>query len=255
MKKKLIGLTVIMVLLGMIGIAQATLTVIGTATYNSTNYNLIWDDDNNGNSIVWLDYTNSIGTWQNQIDWASGLGSQLTVTLNPGYSTDIDWSTGWRLPDTVDGPFSYGFEGDPNEDGMYGYTAGYNLANSEMGHLFYTELGNIGSINPDGSANTNPGAPDYFLQNTGDFGHLNPVLYWSDTTYVSFPTFYAWRFQMNIGYQDNGDMTWPGGYGLAVHSGQVIFNGAIPTLNEWGMIVLSLFLLGLGYIAIRRQNN
>lgn len=29
----------------------------------------------------------------------------------------------------------------------------------------------------------------------------------------------------------------------------------IPTLNEWGMIILSLLLLGLGYITIRKQNN
>jgi len=38
--------------------------------------------------------------WQDQVDWASGLGSQLTVTLNPGYTSGVDWSTGWRLPET-----------------------------------------------------------------------------------------------------------------------------------------------------------
>ena len=48
---------------------------------------------------MWLDYTNDVKyIWQEQVDWASGLGENLTVNLDPAYETDIDWSTGWRLP-------------------------------------------------------------------------------------------------------------------------------------------------------------
>ena len=171
MKRGLIVFIACFLLLGMTGLARASLTTIGTANYLGSDYNLIYDDDDTGyggGGLVWLDYTHSDTNWSNQVSWASGLGLFLTVTLNPGYTTDIDWTTGWRLPDTVDGSWVYGYEGDPNNDGIYTYTGGYNLANSEMGHLFYTELGNLGYVATDGSApQTNHG-----LQNTGDFDNL-----------------------------------------------------------------------------------
>lgn len=76
---------------GIQGVAQATLTNIGTATYNGSTYNLIWDDDNNGNSIVWLDYSNRPGIdimtkWNFQMEWAAGLGSAITDIQTPGYN-------------------------------------------------------------------------------------------------------------------------------------------------------------------------
>ena len=109
-----------LVFLSMSGMANAALTAIGTANYLGSDYNLIWDNDNNGHSIVWLDYANW-GDWQTQMDWAADLGSQLTVTLKSGYASDIDWTTDWRLPVT------------------YNYVTGYNQTGSEMGHLYYEE--------------------------------------------------------------------------------------------------------------------
>ncbi len=159
-----------MVLLMMTGVAQATLTTIGTATYNdgtgAKDYNLIWDDDNNGNSVVWLDYTNARASWQAQRSWALSLGTALSVTLNAGVS--VTWDSSWRLPNTVDGVGigKYGYEG-PDENGNYDYTYGYNLTNSEMGHLYYEELGNLGKVDTDGSYPS-----DYGLKNTGDFNNL-----------------------------------------------------------------------------------
>ena len=55
------------------GTANATLRVIGTATYNGIAYKLIWDDDNNGRSVVWLDFANGRLTHDAQLAWASGL--------------------------------------------------------------------------------------------------------------------------------------------------------------------------------------
>ena len=50
MKKKLLaGLIAGLFMLGMAVMAHASLTTIGTATYKGSDYNLIWDDDNNGN--------------------------------------------------------------------------------------------------------------------------------------------------------------------------------------------------------------
>ncbi|MHC4499354.1 MAG: Calx-beta domain-containing protein, partial [Planctomycetota bacterium] len=80
--------------------ASATLTVIGTATYDGNDYNLVWDDDNGGGTgVVYLDYDYSAGRFVNHpgaISWAGGLGATLTINLLPGHS--VTWSGDWRLP-------------------------------------------------------------------------------------------------------------------------------------------------------------
>ncbi|MCP4368694.1 MAG: hypothetical protein GY797_11375, partial [Deltaproteobacteria bacterium] len=132
MMKKVIVLLVLM-MMGYSIQAQAGLTTIGTAAYGGSDYNLIWDDNNNGNSVVWLDYTNDLTDWQSQKDWALGLGSAITsYNIDPGYA--VTWADAdWRLPTTVDGPYVFGYDGTT--------TGGYNITNSEMGHLYYDELG------------------------------------------------------------------------------------------------------------------
>ncbi len=60
--KKVIVLLVLM-MMGYSIQAQAELMTIGTAAYGGSDYNLIWDDNNNGNSVVWLDYTNDRTNW------------------------------------------------------------------------------------------------------------------------------------------------------------------------------------------------
>ena len=80
--------------------ASAELTIIGTATYDGTDYNLVWDDDNGGGQeVVYLDYDYSDGRWVNHpdaISWVSGLGASLTINLLPDY--DVTWAGDWRLP-------------------------------------------------------------------------------------------------------------------------------------------------------------
>jgi len=229
----------------MAGMAQAALTTIGTACYGGSDYNLIYDDDDTGHGgggLVWLDYTHSSATWQNQKDWASGLGASLTVTLESPIHTDIDWTTGWRLPDTVDGPYVHGYEGDPDNDGLYTYTAGYNLANSEMGHLFYTELGNLGYV--DTSGNLQSG---YGLQNTGDFDNLIACWCWSGKEYVDPDS--VWGFWMDRGHQSVTGKSYHR-YGLAVRSGQV------STVPLPGAIYLfGSGLIGLASLKRRKQGN
>ncbi|MHC4501321.1 MAG: hypothetical protein ACYS21_19680, partial [Planctomycetota bacterium] len=92
----------LMILILMVAAAGSSgaLTVIGTATYDSTDYNLVWDDDDGGgNQVVYLDYDYSVGRWVNHPDaiaWANGLGAALTINLLPGHS--VTWSGDWRLP-------------------------------------------------------------------------------------------------------------------------------------------------------------
>lgn len=215
------------------GTADATLVTIGQANYNSSNYNLVWDNDSPFGSVVYLDYTNYYNTWANQVAWANSLNSSLTYTLNAGYS--VNWGTNsWRLPTTVDGPLIYGFNGTTN--------GGYNITTSEFGHLYYTELGNKGYGASDGSV---PQA-GWGLTNKGDLTNLLSDWYWSGTKFSASPV-YAWFFDSIYGYQnvfaDGHNM-----FGLAVRSGQVSEVAPVPEPST--MLLLS---AGIGGLLFARR--
>ena len=223
MKKRFLSvLTTGLFLLCMAGIANAALTTIGTATYGGSDYKLIWDNDNNGKSVVWLDYTNTASDWSPQMNWAAGLDQNLTYNLNPGYSVTWD-DTAWRLPDAD----------------VSGDIAGYYKTGSEMGHLFYTELGLDGSSGYILPVELNASEFDNLL------GYEN--FYWSATEYPGYSTS-ALDFRMYNGYQGSHfkASTHSDGCGLAVRSGQV---SAVPVPG-------AIWLLGsglLGLIGIRRK--
>ena len=92
MKKKLVSITTGLTMLCMAGMAHATFTTIGTATYDGSDYNLIRDDDNNDNSVVWLDYTNDATNWTSKNDrifYSSNLYNQsINLTNVKLYITD-----------------------------------------------------------------------------------------------------------------------------------------------------------------------
>jgi hypothetical protein len=207
------------------------LTVLGFSTLGNgalidNGNGLIYDTDLN---ITWYDYMNfSRGSWYSQRDWAAN----LSITDIYGQS-----HTGWRLPATIDGPYVFGYNGTT--------TAGYNIITSEMGHLYYTELGNKGYFAPDG---TGP-QPGWQTVNTGPFTGLIAGTYWSATEYSGDDTL-AWVFS----YYDGG-VQWTGlkdfdqdGYlAMAVHDGNV---GGAPVPIP-GAIML--FAPGLAGLAVLRR--
>ena len=218
--KKLIFtfLTVMMLMvLGFSMQAQAALELRGT---DSLGNRLIYDTDFD---ITWYDYTRT-GKWQDQMNWASALsvsGGNLVGVYDD-----------WRLPTTVDGPYVRGYDGTT--------TVGSNITSSEMGHLYYTELGNKGYLSTTGAYQA-----DYGLRNTGDFQHLQLGLYWSGTEYSDGPG-HAWVFGTYVGNQDfNGEGSSLDA--IAVRPGDV---AAMPVVPE--PISTTLFLVGAATLGLRR---
>ncbi len=201
------------VALGFAPSAYAALTTIGTATYNGSEYKLIWDDDNNGNSVVWLDYDNDASTWDDQVAWASSLNEEgvLTIILYDGYT--VDWGgSSWRLPTTVDGTLKSGYDGTT--------TLGYNIITSELGHLFYEELGNLGLQDTSGNRLSRG---EYGLNETGDFENLDSYgWYWTGTEAAIYDSDSAFLFRMPTGGQGCYTKDGVSGVGaIALRNGQV----------------------------------
>lgn len=90
-----------------------------------------------------------------------------------------------------------------NQDGT-GPCFGYDCTGSEMGHLYYTELGN------------SAGGP---LTNAGDFTNLQPDFYWSGTEYAP-NSVNAWDFVFGNGNQFALTFKSQNFYALAVRPGE-----------------------------------
>ena len=195
MRKFLIFMFGILLLFAITGVANAGLLKIGTATYGGSDYNLIWNDDNNGNSLIWLDYTNGVLNWEDQKAWAAGLDSSLTYHIDASYA--ITWiDEAWRLPSA---------EADP---------AAGNERTSEMGNLYYKEFG----------LQKRPGGPYYTADDLNDnscFDNLSVErYYWSGTESQNNPA-NALAFWLGNGFQGALTKTANDFLGLAVRSGQV----------------------------------
>ncbi len=141
--------------------AQAALQNLGT---DSLGNRLIYDTDFN---ITWYDFRYTSSGWDNAVAWADA----LSVTFGSNTYTD------WRLPTAL------------NQDGSGPCQSG-NCTGSELGHLWYTELGGDWSSG---------------LHYFGDFQSIvEGAIYWSSTT-VAGNTNLAWDFDFGLGRQGADD--------------------------------------------------
>ncbi len=157
---------------------------------------LIYDTDLN---ITWLSNANVNGlmTWNTALTWAANL-SYYDSVRNVTY-------TDWRLPTTL--------QPDATCSGQGLVSSGNNCTGSEMGHLFYTELGGVRGQSIATTHNTN-----YNL-----FQNVQASYYWSGSEYERVID-YAWLFYFGNGFQ-GATYKVNGLYAWAVRPGDV---AAVP---------------------------
>ena len=126
--------------------------------------------------------------------------------------------TGWSLPST---PVK---------------ATGYNVTSSQMGDLFYNQLGVSDGYSIATSTN-----PNYSL-----FTNVQSYVYWSGSEYAPVPG-YAWSFGTNYGYQDDdikGDQL----YAWAVRPGDV---AAVPVPGAFWLFGSAM----VGLMGLKRRGS
>jgi len=195
-------------LLMMTGAAQATLINRGGGMIYDSAQNLTWLQDANAGAGSSFDNgrsaTDGRMTWDSVTAWAAS----LTV----GGFTD------WRLPT-------------PLNAGGSGLCGGYHCTGSELGHLFYTELGGRAR-----SSILSASDPNGYLPL---FSNVQPGTYWLGMEYAPL-TGYAWFFNAAKGFQDV-TLKRAGLFAWAVRSGDV---AGVP--EPATVLLMTLGLAGLG---------
>ncbi len=132
----------------------------------------------------------------------------------------------WMLPTTLQ-PDSSCFD-------QGGGSWGLDCTGSQMGHLFYSELGGVA-----GSSITSTHNASYSL-----FSNIQAWSYWSGTVYAPDPT-QAWLFSMGGGMQFWNFQTGSGSeYAWAVLPGDVATTFPTPEADTWAMMAVGLGLIG-----------
>jgi len=178
MKKLLVLLCVMLFFFGVTGAANAVLIDLGGGLIYDSDKNITWLQDANYARTSGYDSDGKM-SWDKAVDWAD------TLTYYDE-KRDVTWCN-WRLPTTVDGPFEHGYDGTT--------TAGWNITSSEMGYLYYKNLGNPGAYLPDGTYT------GHGLRFTFPFTNVKQDYYWSGTEYASRPI-QAWVFMFGHGGQN-----------------------------------------------------
>ncbi len=237
-------------LLMLAGTAQATLIDRGNGMLYDTVLDITWLQDANYAKTSGYD-SDGLMTWEEAVAWADNL-------VYGGYDD-------WRLP-TIVAPDSvpFRFANNGSNAGGYGATgAGYGTDTpaggwgtpadgdgiwSELGWMWYHNLGNLGKCLPDDTDPTgcvtqagwglnSTTTPDGLVS----VNNLQSYVYWSGTEYARYPI-YAWTFRPGDGYQGLYLKENYRFYAWAVRSGDVL---AVPEPSALLLTALGLAALGI----------
>lgn len=166
-----------------------------------------------GGGLIYDDVLNV--TWLQNANYGAGSAFDDGASASDGKMTSINalaWATSltyfdsvrgvtyddWRLPrlTLVGGGFTF------SEDGSTDYSINSIGTNTELGFMFYQNLGNIAMRSPDGHDTGCGASGTPCLQNVGPFVDLMPWTYWSGTSVdeTSDPSD-RWIFEMYTGLQ------------------------------------------------------
>ncbi len=183
---------------------------------------------------------NTIFDKDTKLTWLkdAGLGGLKNWSDAMAWANDLSYAgfDDWRLPTTL--------QPDPScADQSADASHGINCTGSEMGHLFYVELGNKGcdSVSP---------LPDCGLKNTDLFDNLQQAGYWSSTYYIpSLANRGAFAF-----YMDGGAVE-AAGLDSSLYSWAVRYGERLPTVPEPTSFLLFGSGLGITALAVWRKKK
>jgi hypothetical protein len=175
------------VVFGLVGVSQAMLIDMHDGTIYDPDMQISWLKDP---LSVMIQEGIQTGIW-------NGLGEHTmpwSVALEMADALNFAGFDDWRLPTAY------------NQDGS-GPCLGYDCVNSEMGHLFYTDLGGIAGDSILNSNNPDVGLfSGIIVSQYPDESNLFPS-YWSSTKChnydPSYPDTCGWQFDFNNGSQGN----------------------------------------------------
>lgn len=235
------------------GAAHATLqgrdlngSVSSAEAYYDTDLNITWlADANYGAGSSFDDIAHGSTTTDGKMTWANA----NTWAANLSFTNGVNTYDNWRLPAVMQPDASCASQSS-------GLSYGYNCTGSEMGHLFYSELGGVASQSILTSAD-----PDL-----AKFTNLQAAFYWASTGYdvaannaQDVPAYSSkWGFVFSNGSQNSGIILYGSStaygsnhYALAVSYGDVGI-AAVPEADTWAMLLAGLGLVG---VATRRRRG
>jgi hypothetical protein len=225
------------------GAAQAKLIDRGGGLLYDDVLNVTWLQDANYAKTSGYD-ADGIMNWTDANIWASS----LNISRFAGESL-----TGWRLPATA--PVGADWNDAWSYDGTTDFGDNISSPHSELGYMYYVNLGLKGQFSPSGADQPDwgifrDGIGHYYgdQANVGLVKNLQSYEYWSGTVYASVPASFAWSFNTHYGYQSYGYQYYPLA-AWAVRPGDV---AAVPEPETYAMLLAGLGLLGVG--AKRRRS-